>query len=70
MEDKRYNLNEQGDMIMKAIKVFLIGFAVWFVSVFITGWIMPIPEVMGGSIVFMGINYLCYTLVKLSENQK
>ncbi len=55
---------------MKAIKVFLIGFAVWFVSVFITGWIMPIPEVMGGSIVFMGINYLCYTLVKLSENQK
>lgn len=49
---------------MKAIKVFLIGLVVWFVSLIITLLVFPIPEVIGGTIVFMGINHLCYTWLR------
>jgi len=53
---------------MKPVKTFLIGIVVWFIGMMFTGWIMPVPEVVGGSIVFMGINYLCYVLVRISND--
>ena len=56
---------------MNPIKTFIIGFVIWLITLFAVGIVFSwSPEVWGASIVFMGINYLCYVLVKLSQNKK
>lgn len=56
---------------MKPILTFVIGLAIWFITLWSVGLVFSFSEeVWGASIIFMGINYLCYVLVKLSQSKK
>jgi hypothetical protein len=56
---------------MNPIKTFIIVLIIWLITLFAVGMIFSFsPEVWGASIIFMGINYLCYVLVKLSQDRK
>lgn len=56
---------------MNPIKTFIIGFVIWLITLLAVGMVFSFSEeVWGASIIFMGINYLCYVLVKLSQIQK
>lgn len=53
---------------MNEKRIFFVGILIMFLTMIIVGSIMPEPEIMGGCIIFMGINYLIYVLIRLKRN--
>lgn len=60
-------LSNQRGKDMNENSVFLKGIIIMFLTLFIVGFIMPEDGIVGGSIVFMGINYLIYIMIKLDK---
>jgi len=53
---------------MNPIKTFIIGLGIWLITLLAVGMVFSwSPEVWGASIIFMGINYLCYVIVRVNN---